>query len=303
MPRVFVAPVEARSIGSVLGLASACRKLSVELQAAVLASAVVETSTVVLGTLSRSSGGERWQRHTTGRSFQLDGRVIWHVLALPDRTALEPDTHAGNWLNRNVRGFLRGYARAGLRAAYTGRDTVNLEHRPALAIGADWTTQGVLLLELALGYERPCCAARRGERQPAAYLDLTAAPLEPEPLIARVHEGLAHYWRAELLDLDLAPELVSPIRFPPFDSAAAHARREVPAGTIEGWRGPDGERVTLATDVLTAASKVREVERRATRCFERGAPVEVSCVEPLLDAPLEGARPDDFWAVLRALSL
>lgn len=303
MPRVFAAPIETRPLGSVLGLASTCAERCRELNAAVLASSVTQASTRVGGALSRGlDGADGWRRATTGRAFQVEGRVVWHVLALPHWGFFAPDVHAGTWLNRNVRGFLRGYIRAGVRAAYAGRDTLNLEHRPAVSIGADWTADGVLLLELVLGYDHPSCPARPGERPPAAYVDVTSQPLTPELLIARVHAGLGAYWQADLEPLELGASAALSPREDPLEPAASSVRREVPAGVVAGWRAHRGARVTLATDALTAIHRVREVERRATHCFERGLSVDASSVEPLADAPLDGARPDDVLAVLRALA-
>ncbi|MBX3183751.1 MAG: hypothetical protein KIT72_06480 [Polyangiaceae bacterium] len=210
MSVLAVAPA-ARELTEALGLAARVADQARRAERPVFATSVVEADAWVLGALQRGArlphaSGSVVHRFTTGTEARVLGPALHHVLALPHAAALFADGTPSNFINRNVRGLLRGYFGVGLTASYFGRECLHLQRRPAGVLGLESLAGGVLLLEALVGVLHPAPAA--GRQPPAALRPLLEAlgsawkhrsPLE---IAERVHErALAAWGGAEPLEL------------------------------------------------------------------------------------------------------
>ncbi|XXX79005.1 hypothetical protein WMF30_09540 [Sorangium sp. So ce134] len=288
-----------------------------------LAASLVEGPAVVLGAVQRAArvvdlaacaarGVPVLRRATTGTAAFLGGRGVVWTLALPHVAALAPDATARTLLNRNVRGFLKGFARAGAPAHYGGREWIALQRRPAALLGVEAARDGAVLIEVFAGHDAPLAIpaelAAPEERAvdrwlgkaPAALAEVLPARRSLEALAQAVAEALALGAALPLVDGGEAPELAEgrsqPIAAPddpapPGAGGAVLAR--VPIGWIEAAAlGGAPARAWLGGDVLTGRWLLEDLGQGA-------APAS-------LDAgtlPLEGASLSDLRALAhRALS-
>lgn len=93
------------------------------------------------------------RRATTGTAAYLHSEALLWTLALPHLGALVGDTRPETLLNRNVRPFLKGFARAGATAHYFGREWIAVHHRPGALLGFDVAPSGAVLIEVIAGYD------------------------------------------------------------------------------------------------------------------------------------------------------
>src|SRR5262249_23161412 len=84
------------------------------------------------------------RRVTSGTAAFVGDRAIVWTLALPHVASLVPDATPRTLLNRNVRGFLEGFRRAGAAAHYFGREWVSVRHRPAALLGFEASPDGAV---------------------------------------------------------------------------------------------------------------------------------------------------------------
>ncbi|WP_437510772.1 lipoyl protein ligase domain-containing protein [Sorangium sp. So ce1099] len=282
-----------------------------------LAASLVDGPAVVLGAAQRAGrvvdlsacaarGAPVFRRSTTGTAAFLGGRGVVWTLALPHVAALAPDATARTLLNRNVRGFLRGFTRAGAPAHYFGREWISLQRRPAALLGVDAAEDGAVLIEVLAGHDAPLAIpaelAAPEERAvdrwlgkaPAALSEVLPARSSPEALARAVVEEIALHAGLPLSDGGGAPELAAerlqPITAPddpapPGAGPAVLAR--VPIGWIEAAAlGGAPARAWLGGDVLTARWLLDALGRGADPAsLDTGA------------APLEGAGLSDLRAL------
>ncbi|WP_437648716.1 lipoyl protein ligase domain-containing protein [Sorangium sp. So ce362] len=288
-----------------------------------IAASLVEGPAVVLGAVQRAArvvdlaacaarGAKVLRRSTTGTAAFLGGRGVLWTLALPHVAALAPDATTRTLLNRNVRGFLKGFARAGAPALYGGREWISLQHRPAALLGIDATRDGAVLIEVFAGHDAPLAIpaelAAPDERAvdrwlgkaPAALSEVLPARVSLEALARAVVEAVALRAALPLVDGGEAPELAAE-RFqaitapddpaPPGAGDAVLAR--VPIGWIEAAAlGEAPARAWLGGDVLAARWLLEDLGRGAAP-----APPDAGTL------PLEGASLSDLRALAqRALS-
>ncbi|WP_437816062.1 lipoyl protein ligase domain-containing protein [Sorangium sp. So ce1078] len=288
-----------------------------------LAGSLVEGPAVVLGAVQRAArvvdlaacaarGAPILRRATTGTAAFLGGRgVIW-TLALPHVAALAPDATARTLLNRNVRGFLKGFARAGAPAHYGGREWISLQHRPAALLGVDAAQDGAVLLEVFAGHDAPLAIpaelAAPDERAvdrwlgkaPAALAEVLPARVSLEALARAVIEAIALRAALPLVDGGEAPELAAE-RFQPITApddpappgAGAAVLARVPIGWIEAASlGEAPARAWVGGDVLAGRWLLEALGRGA-------APASLDAAT----LPLEGASLSDLRTLVqRALS-
>ena len=93
------------------------------------------------------------RRATTGTAAYLSSEALIWTLALPHLGALVGGTRPETLLNRNVRPFLKGFARAGAAAHYFGREWIAVHHRPGALLGFDVAPSGAVLIEVIAGYD------------------------------------------------------------------------------------------------------------------------------------------------------
>jgi hypothetical protein len=181
-----------------------------------------------------AAGATVLRRTTTGTAVALDGGMLVS-LALPAIDTVFRDTTLRTVLNRNLRAFLAGFAHAGIRAAYFGREWLAWERRPIAVCGLEMTPSGALLLELLAtargGLELPGEAMSDLERSVDRYrgrrtacLDEVAPGRELRELAADVLTGIAD--RAGLEPLEVQPDDVT------FDVPVLDAESPLPPGAV-----------------------------------------------------------------------
>jgi hypothetical protein len=294
------------SLAEALSLGARALRFSETAGEPALASAAVSADALVLGKLQRQDtlqarSPARFDvalvhRSTTGTEAQISGALLYHALALPRVDALFADASPRTLLNRNLRPLLRGYAAAGVPLRYFGTEVLALLGQPVALVGYDQTSHGAVLIEVLVGLEAPCVVRPALKREPPAAL-YSALRSEPPPfeLLERAVRGLVE--RLGVQSFDLAPSL------PPAAAVVRPAARtapvsvDVPLGVVEATAPPELE---LGGDLLVSSAALAEVEARARAALGAGQPCSEALVEPLLRAPLDGARPAD---VLRALAL
>jgi hypothetical protein len=293
-----VAEFAERSIDDALGLSRALPRLARERDAAVLATWLVRGPARVLGSRQRRSrfdaSAPLVRRSTTGTAAFLAETALWHALALSRVNALSPDATPRTLLNRNVRGFLRGYRGLGIKANWGGREYFRAVSAPLGLLGCDLLGDGSALIEACVGIEATAIATASGKEGPGAALrDLTDA--DPERVARAVSRGVADKYGLEL----------APLVLPEPENAAADAPEPdgfvevaVPIGRLEAaFDRTSG--VSIRGDVLTSNAALDAVEQRATRTLSAGQDLSAELIAPLRYAPLDGALADDVLAVLK----
>jgi hypothetical protein len=233
--------VAQRSIDDAFETSRALLALARERQCAAAAASVVDEQVLVLGAHQLASRvlvdpRERRARRrpTTGTAVWFDeGGIVLH-LALPSVDAIWTDAVPATLLNRNVRLFLAGLTKAGVPAAYFGREWIAAKKRPLGVLGLDVTPEGAVLLELYLARAGSLALPR------ALVTDLEATcdryrQHEPTSLADWTHESAASF-AARALDgvLERAGTVVRPFQL--------------------ASRPPSGERAAI--DLLPAGSRL-----------------------------------------------
>lgn len=289
--------VAERALAEALALGPALLLRAREEGASQVAASVVQGPAVVLGAAQRAgrvidmeacaqAGTRVFRRATTGTAAFVGGASIVWTLALPDVSALVADATARSLVNRNVRGFLRGFRGAGALAHYFGREWIALRHRPGALLGFEVASDGAVLIEVFAGYTDPIAVpgaiATPSEREvdrwlgkaPAALRELVPEGRSPGDIAHAVLEGVALHAgvRLEGASLDrgalacAAEELSSPMDPVP-EGLALGAPRRVPIGWIEAAASPPESgaprRVWLGGDVLAPTWVLTEVARAA----------------------------------------
>ncbi|EYF04412.1 lipoyl protein ligase domain-containing protein [Chondromyces apiculatus] len=159
-------PGSGRSLGEAISLAPVLLQRAREEGVPWMAGSVVEGPAILLGAAQRAgrvvdlgrcaaAGIPVMRRATTGTAVYLGQRGVMWALALPHVAALAPDATARTLLNRNVRGFLKGFGRAGAIGRYFGREWISVKHRPAAVLAVETAPDGAAVLEVWAGYEVP----------------------------------------------------------------------------------------------------------------------------------------------------
>ncbi|WP_437735564.1 lipoyl protein ligase domain-containing protein [Sorangium sp. So ce1335] len=312
-------PPTHRPLADALALGPALLDRARSAAAPCIAASLVEGPAVVLGAAQRAGrvvdlaacaarGAPVLRRSTTGTAAFLGGRGVVWTLALPHVAALAADATARTLLNRNVRGFLKGLARAGAPAHYGGREWISVQHRPAALLGVDVAKDGAVLLEVLAGFDAPPAIpaelAAPDERAvdrwlgkaPAALAEVVPARGSPEALAGAVVEAVALRAGLPLSDgggpPELAVERFQPITAPD-DPAPAGAGpvvlARVPIGWIEAAAvGEAPARAWLGGDALTARWLLDALGGGAAQgALDIGA------------APLDGASLADLHALVQ----
>jgi hypothetical protein len=110
------------------------------------------------------------RRATGGIAVRGGDGITYVALALRDRSSLMPCPRA-RILNRNVRGVLSGFRKAGIIAHYFGRDFITIDARPATYVGWAARTDGRVLLEFLVCETSSCFIAPRELGYPAPTND------------------------------------------------------------------------------------------------------------------------------------
>lgn len=276
----------------VLPLSSAALELMRQRASIVIASAVIAEHGELLGALQlRGEDPLAPRRTTTGRSARLRGTTLLHLIALPSVSALAADGTRDNLLNRNVRGWLRGYSRLGLRAAYFGRDVLHLDRRPVGLLGYDIQADGGALIELLVGVEAPVF-----DDPGAAALQELFAELPPvTEMVATIHQVLGETWQAELEPAS-APETDPPASEHAAPTGAGYAKVEIPLGAVHAFVSE--RQVRVYGDMLCSTAALRELERTCARHLQAGGELEPERLA-VTDLALQGARHEDVWRALK----
>ncbi|MCB9585442.1 MAG: hypothetical protein H6718_08595 [Polyangiaceae bacterium] len=287
-----------------------------------VATHVVTGHALVMGALQRETQ-VRWHfpdlaaypaetRATSGVSALVSGLAIQQLIALPTVNALVADAHAGNFINRMVRPFLRAFVGCGAQAHYFGREHFTFSKRPAGVLGLDVTENGVWVLEAWVGVDVPTFlhAPKPDQDRP----DPPVAPLRepialrealriaggkraddaPRDLALRVHERLLKACGLENAATDLSVS-VEPEAERTSERLFEWFEQLVPIGLLELGRHQvrSGEfEYRLAGDVLTSVAAARAFEVQLVSSSEAGAH------ECFLDVPFEGAAPADLDVLL-----
>ena len=273
---------------------------------------VVEAPVVLLGRSQRigrvldvaaaaRDGIELQRRASSGTACHFGHRGIVWTLALPSIAALHEDATQRTLLNRNLRGFLAGFARAGLAARYFGREWISLRGAPGALVGYEVDEHGAVLIEVMAsmqdGFAIPdsmACPAERSldryaGKAPRGLVDL-GAPNDALALGERVVEGAAERWGTALVSGAIEePEALSPIVDPNDPMPAGFeplAEIRVPIGWIDRAIDPRTGRVWLGGDVLAASGIFDAVSEYRLDGLDRFA--------------LDGARADDLLSALQA---
>jgi hypothetical protein len=313
--RIAVVPTAARSASTTVELSRWAMQRASNMGQPVLAASIVGGPATFVSALApsfRRAGTTTVQRATSGRTFTSVGSVLHHALALPRVNTVSEDTTAATLLNRNVRGFLRGYTAAGALAHYFGADTISFARRPGALLGYDVAADGGFLLDVFTAYDAPLIVASGRDQTWTSYSAAAVVALEPAMVAARVHEGLCRYWQldAEPISFDARsthsaaepPDDVKPsLRTAPEALHVACDEVTTPMGIVQARviRHGGSWEVELRLDALVARCALAEVERVAAEELTRRVPLGDATVAPLQAGALHGALVSDVLSVLR----
>lgn len=308
-PELAIATLETELDGA-LELGGRALQWAEQHAAPILVSASFDASAVVLGALQRedtlrerstarfSLGSKR--RRTTGTEAELEGAVLYHALALPRVNALYADASARTLLNRNLRAVLRGYTAAGVPLRYFGTEVLALLGHPVALVGYEQSESGAVLIELLLGLEKPCVVRPALKREPPAALrEIVKSSEAPRDFLGRAVAGIVE--RLGVAARDVANDLSGEVSAPPAPVASEDSRVPaqvaIPLGVVEAVATPA---VRLGGDLLVSTPALSRVQALAQQALESGVTLDESQLAPLQGAPLDGARPADVLAALRA---
>jgi hypothetical protein len=309
-----ILPPARRPLADALSLGPALLARAVASGAPWLAASLVEGPAVVLGAAQRAGrvvdlaacaerGALVVRRSTTGTAVFVGARAAVWTLALPHAAALAPDATPRTLLNRNVRGFLKGFTRAGAPAHYFGREWISVRRRPAAVLGFDVARSGAVLLEVWAGHDAPpaipAALAAPDERSldrflgksPAALAEVLPAELSLEALARIVMETVALRAAVPRTEAEGDPIELESARLQPIDApgdplppgASAVVLARVPIGWLEA-AALDAGGVWLGGDLLTARWLLDELGRRAALPeAAEAAPIEGAGLSDLLE--------------------
>jgi hypothetical protein len=238
------------------------------------------------------------RRSTAGPAAYAGEQAIVWTLALPHVAALVPDATARTLLNRNVRGFLEGFRRAGAVAHYFGREWISVRHRPVALLGFEVTREGAVLIEVIAGVGAPVAIpetlATAEERAVDRWLGKTPAGLG-ELMKGEALEIAATVMRTVALRAALGVEIAAPVELVPAAPVTGdddpmpggfevRPGTRVPIGWIDVSVAPSTGEVWVGGDVLVPA-------------HARGA---VARGEEVGDVPVDGATLADLRGAARA---
>jgi hypothetical protein len=224
--------------------------------------------------------------------------ALWWTLCLPALTTLFADARPETALNRNVRGILRGLARAGVAATYPGRTFLSVRGSPAVLLGYDLLPDGGLVLDAFAGLDAPVFLPEALRAPEEAAIDRTwgrsPVPLGGDAaavasLLDAVAEGVARSGGREMVPwvdhLPTGASAVTTAQDPVPADMALRGAATVPIGRVEAWG--DTKSLWLGGDVY---GSVADLDRLA---------VAIAAGEALPDdLHLEGARVSDFLRCL-----
>ncbi|HSN99232.1 MAG TPA: hypothetical protein VLS89_13145 [Candidatus Nanopelagicales bacterium] len=309
-------PPTQRSLRDALALAPALLERARAEGAPWIAASLIEGPAILLGAAQRAgrvvdlgacaaAGIPVLRRATTGPAVYLGGRGVAWTLALPHVAALAADASARTLVNRNVRGFLQGFARAGALAHYFGREWISAHRRPAAALAVESAPDGAAILEVWAGYDAPTAIPaalaapeelavdRWLGKSPAALAELLPPSASLADLGRAVIDAVAARSPGAIVE-DAALPPLAPERFvevtdqldplPP--GARPRAMERVPVGWIEAGGGDEvGAPIWIGGDVLTGAWVLEAIGAG------RGAPLDPDAVV------LEGAKLEELVAL------
>jgi len=314
--RMRVVEPEARALERALGLGPALSARAAAERVPWIAGSAIEGPAIVLGALqragrvvdlgaARAAGVRVFRRATTGTAAYIGQRGVLVSLALPHVAALARDASPRTLLNRNVRGFLRGFGRAGAAAHYFGREWIAVRHRPAAIVGFDVSPEGTVLIELLAGVDAPIAVpaalATEAERAvdrwlgkaPAALGEVIGADTSPEAIAGALIQGVAA-WATVNLEPAAVPEealAAAEVIRPDDPLPLGHTvgpRARVPIGWLDTAVDPLSGEVWLGGDLLAPVFAVQVIAAAVSRGAEQAIGVGA--------APLEGAAVGDLVA-------
>lgn len=257
-----------------------------------LAASVVCGRTLVLGARQRrasvAADADCVRRASTGTELFVHEVAVWWSLGLPRVDALFSDALGATLLNRNVRGFLRGFTAKGVSASYLGREFLAVQGAAGAVLGYDVADNGAVLLEVIAGWTHPldvppsARAATASRRAPGVALATRARVTSPGDFARAVSEAVAARSGRSLREEGTLPALPEERwREPVLRGAVRVPIGVLEAGELEGapWFGGD---------VLASTAWLRRAE------------AAVAQGEALPDeAVMHGALPDDLLRAWR----
>lgn len=261
-----------------------------------LSASVVRGPALILGARQRDAavwnGNASLRRATTGTEFFVGDIAVWWSLGLPRIDALFPDALGATLLNRNVRGFLRGFTAQGVPASYLGREFIAVQGASGAVLGYDVSDGGAVLIEVVAGWTHPLdvplsqrlpTSARRAA---GVALASRAPDQTPRGFARAVAEAVAARSGRSLREAPAFEALPAPAWVEPTLRGAVRVPIGVlEAGEVEGapWFGGD---------VLASTAWLRRAERAVAQ--EEALPG---------DAVLHGALPADLLRAWRGEGL
>lgn len=261
-----------------------------------ICASVVHGPVTVLGARQRPaavlSSGPWIHRATTGAEAHIAGAAVWWSLALPSVRTLFPDATTDTLLNRNVRGFLRGFTACGALAHFFGRDVISVRHRTGAILGYDVLDDGRVLLDVIAGWTDALSLPdgsraelrRDGPRPEGVALQGLVQGRQPEAFAQAVMEAVAVRAQQRLEHVgERAIDGAAPTWVEPAEVGSVR----VPIGWVEAGvvRGAPW----LGGDLLASTAWLH----RAELALARGEPLPT-------DAVIHGARPEDLLQAWRS---
>lgn len=244
-----------------------------------------------------SQGVVVYRRATLGPAAWVSD-ALWWTLCLPSLTTLFADARPETALNRNVRGLLRGLARAGVAATYPGRTFLAVRGAPAVLLGYDLLPDGALVLDAVAGLDAPVFLPEALRASEEAAIDRTwgrsPVPLGVEAsavasVLDAVAEGVARSGGREIVpwvdQLPTGAAAVTTADDPVPADMALRGAAAVPIGRVEAWG--DTKSLWLGGDVYGSGA---DLDRLAAALAAGESPPD--------DLHLEGARVSDFLRCL-----
>jgi hypothetical protein len=264
-----------RSLAGALGLGRALLERAERERVPYAAASVARGPAVVLGAGQRAgrvvrlgacagAGVAVLRRATAGTAVYVGGRGIVWTLALPHVAAIVADATPRSLLNRNVRGFLEGFRRAGAAAHYFGREWISLRKRPAAVMGFEGSAGGGVLIEVIAGVDAPPAVpgelATEEERAVDRWLGKEPAALgevvggDPAEIARDIVRAVARGGVEEIAGIvgeDVAPVTREDDPMP--EGLAVGPGVPVPVGWIDTGVDRASGRVWIGGDVLVAS--------------------------------------------------
>lgn len=244
-----------------------------------------------------SQGVGVYRRATLGPAAWVSD-ALWWTLCLPALTTLFADARPETALNRNVRGILRGLARAGVAATYPGRTFLSVRGAPAVLLGYDLLPDGALVLDAFAGLDAPVFLPEALRAPAEAAIDRTwgrspvTLGVDSETvasLLDAVAEGVARSGGREMVpwvdQLPTGAAALTAADDPVPADMAPRGAATVPIGRVEAW-GAAGA-LWLGGDAYGSGA---DLDRLGAALAAGEAPPD--------DLHLEGARVSDYLRCL-----